>query len=140
MESEDSSNVVPINQTCSKVINTEVIVPSPGSVTATTTQNADNISNQQKANAQFDNVDDLVVKPMYGGIQKKFIINFRNKIMAINTDNEINAIKKILNNKIYKKDYLLEISEEISKNKKNKSMYIIRGRYKNKFKKIYENI
>ena len=137
MDSENNYDIVPVNNSCNNVIHTDVTVSSPGSDTAHSDKNITSTSNQYDANGQFDNVDNITVKPLYGGILSNikknilFTIKFRNKIVKIEELNEESAIKRFLDNKIYKKDYLLEI---IYKNKS--SLYVIKNGYKNKFKKI----
>ena len=129
-ESESNFDVVPINKTCSSTINTTVIKPSLGSTGNNLESNLNNIDTQNQVNGQYDNVDNIEVKSLTGGSLKNYIINFRNKQYNINSDNEINAIKIVLNNKIYKKDYLLYINE---KNSNKKSTYVIVRKQKNKF-------
>lgn len=129
-ESENNFDVVPINKTCSSIINTTVIKPSLGSTGDNLDTNLNNIDTQNEVNAQYDNVDNIEVKSLVGGSLKNYIINFRNKQYNINSDNETNAIKIVLNNKIYKKDYLLYINE---KNNNKKSTYVIVRKQKNKF-------
>jgi len=136
MDSENNYDIVPVNNSCNNVINNNVIVPSPGSDNAKSNQQIESVNNQTDTNAQFDNVDNITVKPLYGGFLKNikdilFIIKFRNKIVNIESVNEESAVKKFLDNKIFKKDHLLEI---IYKNKS--SLYVIKNGYKNKFKKI----
>lgn len=136
MDSENNYDIVPVNNSCNNVINNNVIVPSPGSDNAKSNQQIESVNNQTDANAQFDNVDNITVKPLYGGFLKNiknilFTIKFRNKIVNIESVNEESAVKKFLDNKIFKKDHLLEI---IYKNKN--SLYVIKNSYKNKFKKI----
>ena len=137
MDSENNYDVVSINNSCSNVINTNVTVSSPGSDTSHSNKNITSVSNQYDADGKYDNVNNISVKPLYGGILKNikgnilFTIKFRNKIVNIESLNEEKAIKIFLDNKIYKKDHLLEI---IYKNKS--SLYIVKNGYKNKFKKI----
>jgi len=137
MDSENNYDVEAVNNSCSNVINTDVTVSSPGSDTSHSNQNITSVDNQHDANGQFDNVDNIIVKPLYGGILNNikknilFTIKFRNKIVNIEAVNEKNAIENFLDNKIYKKDHLLEI---IYTNKS--SLYIIKNSYKNKFKKM----
>ena len=128
-DSESNFDIVPINKTCSSNINTTVVKPSLGSSGDNLDSNLNNLDAQNKVNAQYDNVDNIEVKSLTGGFLKNYIINFRNKQYNINSDNEINAIKLILNNKIYKKDYLLYINE---KNNNKPSRYIIIRKQKNK--------
>ena len=71
---------------------------------------------------------------MYGG-NIKFKILFQNNISFIDSINEINAMKKILNGKIYKKNYLIEVY-----NNNKKSVYVLRANKKNKFKKLYQKL
>jgi hypothetical protein len=88
------------------------------------------MQNQTTASAQYDS-DIASPESMYGG-NSSYKIIFRKKSTFIPSSSEKDAIKIFLNNKIYKRDYLLEI---IQNNKK--SIYIIRANYKNKIKKIY---
>jgi hypothetical protein len=119
----DTYAVKPINTNCSSQQTNSVIMD--------TTNPAYQVTDQLEASTKYDNVNNLSIKPLKGGSIKKLTIKFKNKLYHIqNSSNEIQAIKNILNNKIYKRDYLLEILE-------NKSLYIIRGNYKNKFEKIY---
>lgn len=129
-DSENNFDIVPINNTCSSNINTTVIKPSPGSSGSIQDNNLNNIDAQNKANSQYDNVDNIEVKSLTGGSLKNYIINFRTKQYNINSNNEINAIKIILNNRIYKKDYLLYINE---KNTNKIEKYVIIRKQKNKF-------
>ena len=138
MDSENNYDVVPINNSCNDVINKDVTISSPGSKTAHSDQNITNINNQYDTNSQYDSIDN--VKPLYGGILKNnmntlFTIKFRNKVVNIESLNEKIAIKVFLDNKIYKKDYLLEIIHN-NLNTHTSSFYIIKNGYKNKFKKM----
>jgi len=131
MDSENNYDIVPVNNSCNNIIHTDIIVSSPGSDTSKSNQNIDIASKQLHADGQYDNVDNISVKPLYGGKKNiLFTIKFRNKIVNIESLNEESAIKRFLDNKIYKKDHLLEI---IYKNKS--ALYIIKNG-KNKFKKI----
>jgi len=108
MDSENNYDIVPVNNSCNNVINNNVIVPSPGSDNAKSNQQIESVNNQTDTNAQFDNVDNITVKPLYGGFLKNikdilFIIKFRNKIVNIESVNEESAVKKFLDNKIFKK-------------------------------------
>ena len=129
-DSENNFDIVPINKTCSSNINTTVIKPSPGSSGSLQDNNLNSLDAQNKVNAQYDNVDSIEVKSLTGGFLKNYIINFRTKQYNINSNDEINAIKIILNNKIYKKDYLLYINE---KNTNKIEKYVIIRKQKNKF-------
>lgn len=129
-DSESNFDIVPINKTCSSNINATVIKPSPGSSGDNLDSNLNTLDAQNKVNAQYDSVDNIEVKSLTGGSLKHYIINFRNKQYNINSNDEINAIKIVLNNKIYKKDYLLYINE---KNSNKKVTYIILRKQKNKF-------
>ena len=131
MDSESVDyDIKPVNSKCSSYVKTD-IVPSHSGTTSNTNNNIDVTQNQMTTNSQFDNPDIASPKPMYGG-NNNYKIIFRKKSTFINNNSEQDAIKIFLNNKIYKRDYLLEIS----KNNK-KSIYIIRANYKNKIKKIY---
>ena len=134
MDSDTNFEVAPINDSCKSTINTNVIKSNPNTNISNNNDDINSGLNQYKLDTQYDNVDNMTIKPMYGGY-KKFKINFRKKDYFLESNNEINAIKHVLNNKIYNKDHLLEIFQ----NDKNNisSMYIIKANYKNKFKKIH---
>lgn len=130
MDSENNYDVKPVNHACGT--NNNVIKPVPNSSSASASNNIQSVDNQSKVDSQYDNTNEIEVKPMYGGTYKKFKIEFKNETFYIKEHDEFNAIKKILKDRIFKKDYLLEIFEN-----KKKSMYIINANYKNKFKKIH---
>jgi hypothetical protein len=147
MDSESNYDIIPVNNSCSGVVNKNIIVTSPGSQTSNSNQNITTVNNQSENDTQYDNVDNINIKPLYGGKLKNltikklsnkkninlsvFTIKFRNKLVNIESSDEESAIKILLNNRIFNKDNLLEI---IYKNKS--SVYIIKNGYKNKFKKI----
>lgn len=132
MSDSEDYDITPANHACSSVTHSQVIKPTPNSSTGNATNDIDTTTNQHDADAQYDNTDNIEVKPLYGGGLIKFKIIFKNKINYVYSDNEINAIKKLFNNKIFKVDNLLEIFHN-----NKKSMYIIQKNYKNKFKKIH---
>ena len=123
-------DIKPVNSQCSTYVKTD-IVPSHSGASSNVNNNIDSVQNQNTASAQFDNPDIASPGPMYGG-NNNYKIIFRKKSTFINSNSEKDAIKILLNNKIYKRDYLLEISQY-----NKKSIYIIRANYKNKIKKIY---
>jgi hypothetical protein len=142
MDSETNYDIIPVNNSCKNVINNSSIVSSQGSSTSYSNQNITNINNQHAADSQYDNVDNLQVKPLYGGKNKIinnklnfYTIKFRNKIVNIEAFNKKNAIKiftnRNINNKLYKTDNILEViyknknSLYILSNKNNKN-YLIR--------------
>lgn len=127
VETETSQEVIPVNSHCSAIPNKTVINPPTGTTSANNIALADSTSTQLNASAQYDNVDSITVKPMYGG-NENYKIKYRKKDYTILANSEENAIKIILNGRVYKKDSLLEI---------NNSLYVIRANYKNKFKKIH---
>ena len=125
----ESIDITPVNSQCSTYVKTD-IVPSNSGTSTNTNKNIDSMQNQMTTSAQYD-TDVASPKPMYGG-NNNYKIIFRKKSSFITGSSEQDAIKSFLNNKIYKKDYLLEISQY-----NKKSIYIIRANYKNKVKKIY---
>ena len=133
--SKESYDIVPVNNKCSGIINHQAIVESPGASSAKTSGSIDTLDNQSKESTRFDNIDDMKVTPLSGGEKniKKFFILFSSKKYISYGLNEVDSIKVFINNRIFKKDYLLEIFEKSNK----KSVYIIRGFYKNKFIKIH---
>ena len=126
----ESFDITPVNTQCSTYVKTE-IVNSHSGTTTNTNKNIDSVQNQTTASARYDSDNIDSPKPMYGG-NNNYKIIFRKKSYFIQCSSEKDAIKSFLNNKIYKKDYLLEISQY-----NKKSIYIIRANYKNKIKKIY---
>jgi hypothetical protein len=131
MDSESNDyDITPVNNQCTNAIKT-VVVPSHSGATSDTNKNIDDLQNQSIASSQYDSADIKSPKPMYGGYNNYKII-FRKENYFVHGKDEKNAIKIFLKNKIYKKDYLLEI---IQNNKL--SIYIVRANYKNKVKKIY---
>lgn len=132
MDSETNFEIAPANQGCKNTMNTEVVQSAPNSTNSNASDNINTTLDQHTLDSQYDNTDAIVVKPMYGG-NKKFKIILRKKEYLIQSNNEVNAIKNVLNNKIYKTDNLLEIFDNNNKH----SMYIIKANYKNKIKKIH---
>ena len=123
-------DVTPVNNQCSTYVKTN-IVPSYNSTSSNANKSIDSMQNQTTTSAQYDSDNISSPAPMYGG-NNSYKIIFRKKNTFINSNSEKEAIKIFLNNKIYKRDYLLEISQY-----NKKSIYIIRANYKNKIKKIY---
>jgi hypothetical protein len=129
-----SYDVTPANQSCS-LQNKGIVTPNAGTPNSSLNQSTETTNAQLETSGQYDNVDNLQIKPLKGGMNKAYTIKFRNKEYYIdNAIDEEDAIIKIIKNKIYKKDYLVEINEEGTK---DNSVYIIRGNFKHKFKKIY---
>lgn len=133
MSSDPEYDIVPANQECSSVDNKDSIQTTPGTTTAQASSGIDSFSSQHQANAQYDNVDDMQVNTLTGGSKHNYIINFKTKRTSIHGHNEIDALKKFLNNRVFKKDNLVEIKLD---NSNKPSIYVIRGNFKNKFKKI----
>lgn len=133
MISEESDfNIIPANSQCINSSKT-TIVSSSTSPEGKASQNITDINNQNTIDSSGDTINTYSdISAIYGGGNTSYKIIFRNKTFSSNGKNELDAIKKILNNKIYKKDYLIEIF-----NNNKKSIYIVRANYKNKFKKIY---
>ena len=134
MISEESDYLVKSAVSQCKNTATVTTVSNPTSNTAQASQGITDTANQADSDASVDNVQtySTILRSLNGGANTIYKIIFRNKTFSSNGKSELDAIKKILNNKIYKKDYLIEIS-----NNNKKSIYIVRANYKNKFKKIY---
>jgi hypothetical protein len=115
-----------INNSCSQTINKTAITTTPGTSVNDSSKNVNDFHNQHNASAQYDS-NDIDVQPMYGGNLKKFNIKFLNKLYSVNSNNEINAIKEITYNKIFKKDNLLEIKDQ---NTNNYNLYVVRKKDK----------
>lgn len=125
MQSEEF-DITPANHACHHA-STEVVKSQPNTSNSNTSNDIQANHQQHQADSQYDNADNIEVKPMYGG-NKNFSLLFEKKNYKINSNNEINAIKQFLNNKIFKKDKLIVVN--------NGSTYLIKKNYKNKFKKI----
>lgn len=125
MQSEEF-DITPANHACQHA-STEVVKSQPNTSNSNTSNDIQANHQQHQADSQYDNADNIEVKPMYGG-NKNFSLLFEKKNYKINSNNEINAIKQFLNNKIFKKDKLIVVN--------NGSTYLIKKNYKNKFKKI----
>jgi len=132
MDSESNDfDITPVNSKCSNYVKTDIVSSHSGTV-SNTSSSIDNFHDQAKASAQYDQDISSPKSLIHSGGSNNYKIIFRKKSNFINGNSEKDAIKIFLNNKIYKRDYLLEISQY-----NKKSIYIIRGNYKNKIKKIY---
>jgi len=120
-------DIKPANSSCSNQINKNVIIPTPGTSTTTNQIQANAIENQHNEDSKYDNVDNMHVKPLYGGNKytKYYKINFNNKIKKYKAKNEREAINIFLSKNKINKDYLLEISECNKNNVKN-TLYLIK--------------
>jgi hypothetical protein len=131
MNSEDHE-VIPINNKCIKITNNLLITNKPGSNVSIADNSVDSVNYQQKVYSQYDNTEEIDVKPMFGGERTyDYTVKFMNKYYDFESNGMLNhndLIKKVLNNRIFKVDHLLIIND--------RHIYIIRGNYKNKFKKI----
>jgi hypothetical protein len=116
--------ITPANTACANAINKTVIVSTPGSPAHNTQTNFNAMQAQHVEDSKYDSAE-LNVQPLYGGknniIYKKYNISFRKKMYTITENDEISALKKFFKNKMYKRDYLLTIS-----NNNKTSTYIIR--------------
>jgi hypothetical protein len=130
-ESSDTLNfdVLPANNSCSNIVNKPVVVASASSGN----QAASDMLAQQAADSKGD--ADLIVRPIpynqKGGENKKYLVYFMREKYNLSCINEEECIKKVVNNRIFKRDRLIEI-----RNNNKISSYIIRGHKKNVFKKI----
>ena len=116
--------ITPANTTCVNSINKTIIVSTPGSPAHNTQTHFNAMQNQHIEDSKYDSPE-LSVQPLYGGkkniMYKTYDIFFRKKMYTITEVDEISALKTFFKNKIYKKDYLLKIS-----NNNKTSTYIIR--------------
>jgi hypothetical protein len=137
MSAEDY-DVIPINNSCTKETNNLLLSNKPGSNVADATNSINTVNYQQKVYSQYDTNEEIDIKPMYGGLKNKninkikykiqFKIQFKNKNYEIISDKIENAIKNLLNNRIWNSDQILIVND--------KDIYIIKGKYKNKFRKV----
>jgi len=141
MSTNSSYTVTPANNHCSSQTNT-VIQQQQGSQNYNSQQSVDTTAKQQTANSQYDNVNSESIKPVQAGAghstKKKCTILFRKKKYVFNEPNDYNDSKYIskmilvvLNNKVYQEDNIMEILYN-----NNRSIYIIKGFKKNKYKKL----
>jgi hypothetical protein len=133
MSSDPEYEIVPANQACSNVDNKSSIQLTPGTSTAHASNGIDSFHEQHEANAQYDNVDDMQVNTLTGGAKHNYIINFKKSRVSMHANNEIEALKIFLKNRVFKKDNLIEIKLI---NSNTSSLYVIKGNVKNKFRKI----
>lgn len=138
-ESSEALNfdVIPANNSCSNVVNKPVIIASSSSGN----QAASDLLAQQAADTKGD--ADLTVHPIpniqtgSGRNNKKYIVYFMEGKYNLSGIDDIECLKKVVNNRIFKRDRLIEIHEFGNKNKiVNRTSYIIRGHKKNVFKKL----
>jgi len=124
-------DVVPANNSCLNVVNKPVIVPASSSGN----QGASDVLAQQAADSKGD--ANLSVHPIpntqrgSGRNDKKYTVYFMGEKYNLSEINEEECIKKVVNNRIFKRDRLIEI-----RNDNKISNYIIRGHKKNVFKKF----
>lgn len=124
----------PANHSCSTIIHPNLLVINPGTKNEATMNNINALQQQHLEDSKYDQTDEIIVKPLYGGNLNNYKINFKKKNININAYNEIEAIQNLLNNKVYKKENLLEITD----NNNNKSLYVIKtNKKKNNLKKIF---
>ena len=133
MDSE-SHDIVPVNQACQGVIHKDVIAPTTASTPTTDVQKNINHTEQQSLeNSKYDTIDQVDIKPLTGGKKMNYTIIFKNQQHKIIANSELDALKIMLNNRVFKKNYLVEII----KNKNTKSTFIIKANKKNKFVKVH---
>jgi len=121
-------SVTPVTSNCSNTPSNVVIKPVEGSATSDTLGSVAHQNSQLTANSQYDTINEETVTTQTGGKKnKKYNINFINKNYIVYEKDELNAIKNIINKKIYKKEHVLSI---------NKSLYIIKNTKNNNIKKV----
>lgn len=124
-------NVVPANNNCGN--QTPIVVTSnPGSAVSNASNNVTNVNNQYAANSQYDTINPNTIQPMYGGNQKKFQVIFKDETFTILSDDPLKAVKEALHNKLFKRDYLVDVYSD----KRLISKYIKRRNYKSKYERI----
>jgi hypothetical protein len=112
-------DVTPVTSNCSNTPSNVVIKPVEGSATSDTLGSVDHQNSQLTANSQYDTINEETVTAQAGGQKnKKYNISFINKNYVVYEKDELNAIKNIINKKVYKKEHVLSI---------NKSLYIIKN-------------
>jgi hypothetical protein len=137
----NSYEVVPANSHCQNIVNKNVIEITPGTPVAQTTNNLNNIQQQNAENTRFDNINSYDVKPLHGGglkiskdnsknKNKIFIVKFMKNNYEYTTSSKKKALKYFLDNlkeinskNRNSKDSLIEIYEK--NNKSNNLLYIL---------------
>ena len=128
MSTNTNFDVTPVTSNCSNTPSNVVIKPVEGSATSDTLGSVDHQNSQLTANSQYDTINEETVTAQTGGKKnKKYNISFINKNYVVYEKDELNAIKNIINKKIYKKEHVLSI---------NKSLYIIKNTKNNNIKKV----
>ena len=119
MSTNTNYDVTPVTSNCSNTPSNVVIKPVEGSATSDTLGSVAHQNSQLTANTQYDTINEETVTTQTGGKKnKKYNINFINKNYVVYEKDELNAIKNIINKKVYKKEHILSI---------NKSLYIIKN-------------
>ena len=105
IQEETSFEITPINYKCSNIINKDYVQPNPNSTNAIVQNSLINNNNQSIADTQYDNVDNMVVKPLYGGNKKLYkrhfkLVSLNNKMVDFNASSDgkspSSASRKIL--------------------------------------------
>ena len=119
MSTNTNYDVTPVTSNCSNTPSNVVIKPVEGSSTSDTLGSVAHQNSQLTANSQYDTINEESVTTQTGGKKnKKYNFSFINKNYVVYEKDELNAIKNIINKKVYKKEHVLSI---------NKSLYIIKN-------------
>ena len=132
-EEISSYHVIPANKTSDTQITKTTVISTPGTPAHKNQVMADAIAQQHIQDSKYDNTDDITVKPLYGGNNKKnnkfkyYKIRFNNKLNKYKAHCELDAITMFLNKNKLKNDYLLDITEYNKNTKKEKEiLYLIK--------------
>jgi hypothetical protein len=84
IQEEVSFEIKPVNYKCSNIINKDYVQPNPNSSNAIVENTLTTNNNQASANAQYDNVSNMDIKPLYGGYNKQKLPKRHFKLVSLN--------------------------------------------------------
>ena len=84
IQEEASFEITPVNHKCSTIINKDYVQPDPSSKNAVLANSLTSNDNQASADAQYDNVNNMNVKPLYGGYNKQKLSKRHFKLVSLN--------------------------------------------------------
>ena len=101
--SSPNYEVKPANSNCSNIVNKNVVVITPGTPTAQTSSNINNIQQQHVENTKYDNIASFDIKPLHGGSKKRcinshktFVVKFMDYKYNIKSSSKKKALQSFL--------------------------------------------
>ncbi len=140
-------DIIPANQMCKSQINTSHVISTPGTTTHANQNAVNTIEQQHIEDSKYDNVNDMDVKPLYGGKHKQnkqnmqnkqtkdkplkknlknYNIEYKNKLLRFKEKNEKDVLLKFINKYNINKQYLIQINETKNNKHIKESLYLIK--------------